>query len=186
MIHLILEIMKYTFGFGLIIFLSVFNQGKADAAIVDSTRLGFTVKHEKNMSVDPMTLHNIFCKEIGQWWDPEHTWSGKSENLYIQVYPGGAFGEQMESGKAVRHMSVIYLDPGKVFRMQGALGPLQQYAVTGIMTLEFKRNGDSTHVSLTYTVGGYIPGGASKFAAVVDQVLDSQFQRYTGYALRKK
>lgn len=176
--------MKHQWIFGLF-FLMTAVLGTVNAAVVDSTQLGFTVKHEKTVAPDAMTLYAVFCKEIGQWWDPDHTWSGKAENLYIQTYPGGGFGEQMESGKAVSHMRVIHVDPGKMLRMEGALGPLQQFAVTGVMTLEFKKAGDSTYVSLTYTVGGYIPGGASKFAAVVDQVIGNQFSRFTAYAIRK-
>jgi hypothetical protein len=157
-----------------------------NAAVVDSTKIGFTVKHEKNVLLDPVSLFNVFCKDIGQWWDPSHTWSGKSENLYIQAYTGGGFGEQMESGRSVRHMDVIFIDPGKLLRMSGALGPLQQFAVTGVLSLEFKKAGDSTHVSLTYAVGGYIPGGVSKFAVIVDKVLGIQFERFIAYSEKKK
>jgi hypothetical protein len=178
--------MKNTFVPGLAFIISILITGQVDAAVVDSTQFGFTVKHEKNVQADPVALYNLFCKDIGKWWDPEHTWSGHSENLYIQSYPGGSFGEQMETGKAVIHMRVIHLDPGKLLRMEGALGPLQQFAVTGVMSLEFKKAGDSTHVTLTYAVGGYVPGGVSKFAAPVDYVLGIQLKRFIAYAEQKK
>jgi hypothetical protein len=83
-------------------------------------------------------------------------------------------------------MDVIFIDPGKMLRMEGSLGPLQQFAVQGIMTMELTRKGDSTHVSLKYTVGGYIPGGAAKFAAAVDQVIGNQFTRFIRFAEGKK
>jgi hypothetical protein len=35
----------------------------------------------------------------------------------------------------VRHMQVVYVDPGKTLRMIGGLGPLQSMAATGSMTV---------------------------------------------------
>jgi hypothetical protein len=83
-------------------------------------------------------------------------------------------------------MNVIYSDPGKTLRMEGALGPLQQYAVNGVMTLELKPDGTKTRVTLTYSMGGYIPGGAAKFAQLVDKVLGIQFNRFIRYISDKR
>jgi hypothetical protein len=178
--------MKYSFFAGIMLSMFLLPGKEASATVVDSTWYGFTVSHEKTVKADGKVLFNVFCKEIGQWWDPEHTWFGNAENLYIQTYIGGGFGEQLESVRAVRHMEVIFLDYGKTIRLQGALGPLQQYPVMGIMTVEFKKEADSTRVSMTYSVGGYIPGGAAKFSGIVDQVLGIQFSRFLAYAEQKK
>jgi len=158
----------------------------ATAAIVDSTRYGFTVRQEKTMMVSADSLYNIFTKQIHKWWDSENTWSGKAENVYIQPYVGGYFGEKLDNNGSISYMSVIYTDPGKIFRMSGALGPLQPYAVTGILTLEIKAYGDEARVSMTYTVGGYIPGGVSSFAELIDQTIAAQFQRFASFSEKKK
>jgi hypothetical protein len=178
--------MKKYFLFGSIFFLVLSLNQESRAAIVDSTKVGFTVRHEKIMMVSADSLYAIFTKQIDKWWDPEHTWSGKAENVYIQTYVGGCFGERWENGGATSHMNVIYTDPGKTFRMSGALGPLQPHAVTGILTLDIKAYGEESRVSLTYTVGGYIPGGVSSLAEVVDQMLGGQFKRYAAFAEKKK
>jgi hypothetical protein len=178
--------MKNTAFAGLVIFLFLLNQHHVSATIVDSTQIGFTVKFEKSVLVDPKPLFNKFCKDIGKWWDPDHTWSGQAENLYIQEYIGGCFGERLTSGGYVSHLKVIYIDPGKMIRMEGGLGPLQQFAVNGIMTMEISKDGDKSKVTLTYTVGGYIPGGVSKLAAAVNQVLEMQLKRFTDFAVEKK
>ncbi len=177
--------MKFLCISGMLVLLLALSHNGANGAVVDSTRFGFTVRHVDTLSIDARSLYDIFIKEIDKWWDPEHTWSGKSENLYIQAYQGGCFGERWENGGSTRHLNVIYVDPGKMLRMEGGLGPLQQFPVNGIMTLELKKVSARTRVSLTYAVGGYIPGGASKFAAMVDQVIGLQFSRFVEYVKKK-
>src|SRR5262245_48469333 len=67
-----------------------------------------------------------------------------------------------------------FTEPGKILRMTGGLGPLQQFAVSGVMTVEFKAEGQGANLTFTYTVGGYIPGGFEKLAPLVDQVMVQQ------------
>jgi hypothetical protein len=67
--------------------------------------------------------------------------------------------------------------------MSGGLGPLQQFPVNGILTLNIKESPDgSSIVNLSYTVGGFIPGGLAKLAGAVDQVMGIQFERFMKYA----
>jgi hypothetical protein len=115
---------------------------------------------------------------VGAWWDSEHTYSGKSENLSIDLRPNGCFCERLDKQGSIVHMTVIYVEPGKIIRLTGGLGPLQQFAATGVMTVEFKGDGTRTIVDFTYTVGGYIPGGFEKLAPLVDQVMTTQMERY--------
>jgi hypothetical protein len=75
-------------------------------------------------------------------------------------------------------MTVSYVDPGKILRFRGALGPLQGMAVDGSMTWELTTAGDKTHLQLTYTVGGYLASGlGATMAKPVDDVLTLQVQR---------
>ena len=75
-------------------------------------------------------------------------------------------------------MTVAYVDPGKILRFRGALGPLQGMAVDGSMTWELTKAGDKTHLQLTYTVGGYLASGlGAAMAKPVDGVLTLQVQR---------
>ncbi len=177
-------IMKHVCYYLLVFFLLLVAVPAVRGAVVDSTASGFTVRQEQAVSGDPDILFSKFHQDIGEWWDPAHTWSGKASNLSIQPYPNGCFCEDLENGGQVRHMTVISVDPGKMFRMEGGIGPLQQFAVSGVMTLEIKPDGDKCKVSLTYTVGGYIPGGAAKLAGVVDRVLGEQFRRFVEYATK--
>ena len=74
-------------------------------------------------------------------------------------------------------MSVVYASPNKLLRLTGAIGPLQEAAVTGTMTWNLLPAGSGTTVELSYTVGGFRAGGFRDLATVVDKVLHGQLTR---------
>jgi hypothetical protein len=70
---------------------------------------------------------------------------------------------------------VTFVDPGKLLRLTGGLGPLQGMGLSGV--LEFRlAPGDSsgTVITLFYRAGGYTPDDLAAFAAVVDRVQAQQ------------
>ena len=75
-------------------------------------------------------------------------------------------------------MRVIFAQPGKVLRMQGALGPLQSEAVIGTLTvaMEPTKEGQGTKLSFSYVVGGYMRYKVAEIAPAVDKVLGEQFK----------
>jgi uncharacterized protein YndB with AHSA1/START domain len=154
--------------------------GKAE--VTDSTFYGFTVKTELTVRQNPDSLFKYLVRDVGLWWDPQHTFSGSATNLIIQPKANGCFCERLENGGSVRHMTIVFVEPGKILRMTGGMGPLQGMAVEGAMTFQFKPSGAETVLTLTYIVGGYAPGGMAKLAPMVDQVLDEQMQRLRVYA----
>ncbi len=74
-------------------------------------------------------------------------------------------------------MTVMYADLGKLLRLTGGLGPLQELAVSGTMTWASMQTGNKTTITLTYAVGGYAPGGLQALAPAVDAVLGAQVTR---------
>jgi hypothetical protein len=78
-------------------------------------------------------------------------------------------------------MSVVYASPGKLLRLTGAIGPLQEAAVIGTMTWSLSPAGGGTTVELSYTVGGFRPGGFRDLPIVVDGVLRSQLARLKAF-----
>jgi len=116
--------------------------------------------------------------KVGTWWSSDHTWSGDAKNLTLNAAPGGGFDESLPGNGFVRHMQIIYSDPGKKLRMTGLLGPLKEHALHGTMTILLKAEGDTTIISITYHVSGHFPGGLGKIAAPVDQVITEQFTRF--------
>jgi hypothetical protein len=75
------------------------------------------------------------------------------------------------------HLTVVYVEPGKVLRLRGALGPFQALGVEGAMSWVLKPAGDGTDLLLTYTLGGYQKDGFEQWSKAVDGVLTQQVAR---------
>ena len=150
----------------------------AAADVIESTPGGFSVKIAVDIAAPPADVYRALVERVGTWWSPDHTWSGNNANLSIDPHPGGCWCEKLPNGGGVQHMTIAYVDPGKLLRFRGALGPLQTMAVDGSMTWEITKAGDATRLQLTYTVGGYLAAGlGASMAKPVDGVLTLQVQR---------
>ncbi len=69
------------------------------------------------------------------------------------------------------------MDRGKLPRLRGGLGPLQALAVDAVLTFTLKEGNGATTLDVTYTVGGYAPGGFEPLGRGVDGVLTAQIAR---------
>lgn len=136
----------------------------------------FTVVIEKEVKA-PADVAWYHLLKIGTWWSSSHTWSGTAANLTLDAKSGGGFDETLPNGGFVRHMSVIYSAPEKMLRMAGVLGPLQEEALTGTMTITLTKREQTTLIKTTYKVSGHFEGGLDQIAPVVDKVLQEQFTR---------
>jgi uncharacterized protein YndB with AHSA1/START domain len=154
----------------------------AVAEVADASANGFTVKLTLNIQASPEDVYRKLVRNVGDWWDSDHTFSGNSHNLSIEEKPAGCFCEKLPASGGVRHMEVAYLAPGKQLVLTGALGPLQTLAATGSMTIKFTPADGGTKLEVAYTVVGYLPAGMNTFAAPVDGVLKIQFTRLKNYA----
>ncbi|MGC2330749.1 MAG: SRPBCC family protein [Candidatus Acidiferrales bacterium] len=155
-------------------------QGFAAGDVVDSAANGFTLKISVNIHAAPADVFSHIM-EIGEWWNPDHTYSGDSHNLSIEGRPGGCFCEKLPGEGGVRHMEVIFVAPGKTLRLAGGLGPLQALAATGTLTFSLSPAGDGTKLDVTYAVGGYLPQGMNMLAAPVNAVVTEQVSRLRNY-----
>ena len=151
----------------------VFAATPVAAEVVDSSPAGFTVSRTVTVSASADVLWETL-RAPQRWWAKDHTWSGDANNLYIDSQATGCFCEKLPGRGSVAHARIIFVDKGKLLRMEGAFGPLQAMAVTGVMTFELTPNGDTTTLKMTYAVGGYVPGGLDKIAPAVDEVLGQQ------------
>ncbi len=153
----------------------------ASAAVVGAGPNGFEVRHTVNLVVPPEIAMESFA-ELPSWWDPEHSYSGDSANLSIDLRPGGCFCERLPGGGGIEHMRVTYVDPGKRIVLTGSLGPLLYEATSGVMDVQVKRAAGGSQLTLDYKVAGFAAGGAEKLAVEVDQVLAEQMKRLRAYA----
>lgn len=154
----------------------------ASAAVSDSSAGGFTVKLTSDIHASPDEVYTKLVRNLGDWWDPAHTFSRDPHNLTIEERAGGCFCEKIRSGGGVRHMEVVYFVPGKTLVMIGALGPLQSLAATGSMTIALSPVAGGTKLDLTYAVSGYLAAGMNTWAQPVDGMLAGQLARLKNFA----
>jgi hypothetical protein len=145
------------------------------ADVTDSASNGFTVKIAVDVAAPAAKAYGSIV-DVASWWDPEHTYSGKASNLSIDATPGGCFCEKLPNG-GVRHLTVVYADSGKVLRLSGGLGPMQDMAVSGSLNFALAESAGKTTIVLTYKVGGYLPGGVDAMAKPADAMLTGAMQR---------
>ncbi len=152
----------------------------AFADVRDAAANGFTVAFSAKVPAAPGAVWDAIVKDVGAWWDPDHTYSGNSANLSIEAVPGGCFCEKLAGG-FVRHLDVVYADAGKLLRMSGGLGPLQSMADAGTLTFTMSTEPGGAALAMTYAAGGYNPGGFEAIAPLVDSVLGGQFARLVAH-----
>ncbi|WAC23923.1 SRPBCC family protein [Blastomonas sp. SL216] len=161
----------------------------AQAEVVEQADNGFVVQHSLTVSTDPDATFAML-RTPAKWWDKDHTWTGNAENLYMDAQAGGCFCELIpneattESGApqrtlrgSVQHMQITYVDPGRLLRMSGALGPLQSEALAGAMTFTLKPVKGGTRITMDYVVGGFMRMKTADIAPAVDKVLVAQLSR---------
>jgi hypothetical protein len=158
----------------------------AFAEVKATSDTGFNVVHITSVAATPDEVWKRLLAPK-DWWNKAHSWSGSSAGFYIDAQANGCFCELFQEkgadGKlktvgSVEHMRVIFAQPGKVLRMQGALGPLQSEAVIGTLTvaIEPAKDSNTTKVSFSYVVGGYMRYKVPEIAPAVDKVLGEQFK----------
>lgn len=118
--------------------------------------------------------------QIQRWWSGEHTYSGKAANLSIKPEAGGCFCERWKDG-SVEHGRVIMALPGKLLRLETSLGPLQEFALKGILSFWIKTEDSTTTLTVEYRVNGSSSSGLDQFAPNVDEVLGAQVDRLRRY-----
>ena len=106
------------------------------AEVADSSANGFTVKTSVMIQASPDEVYRRLVRNVGEWWNPQHSFSGDARNLTIEEKPSGCFCEALPNQGGVRHMDVVRFAPGKALVLVGALGPLRSLAVTGSMTIQ--------------------------------------------------
>ncbi len=161
----------------------------AHAEVTASSDNGFAVRHAVTVSIDPEAAFAML-RTPAKWWDKEHTWTGSAENLYMDAQAGGCFCELIpneattDSGApqrtlrgSVQHMQILYVDPGRLLRLSGALGPLQGEAMAGTMTVSLAPIRGGTRVTFEYVAGGFMRMPQGEMASAVDGMIGAQASR---------
>jgi hypothetical protein len=155
--------------------------GPAAPDVIDATANGFTIKVTLHIKAAPHDVYHRLIRNIGDWWNPQHTFSGNSHNLSIDEKAMGCFCERLPNEGTVRHMEVIFLAPDKTLGMTGGLGPLQSMAAGGNMRIDLSPEEGGTKLDVMYAVTGYLPAGMNTWAMPVNGVITEQFTRLKNY-----
>jgi hypothetical protein len=160
--------------------LSMMSAAPAGAEVTSSGPGGFSIHHGVDVESTPAVAFQIMVAGISSWWLSDHTWSGDSASLSIDQRAGGCFCEQLPEGGSVEHMRVIFIQPGRLIRLQGGLGPLQEMGLAGTMTWSVQPGTEGiSRIEWKYTVHGYLEGGFTEISAAVDHVLGQQLASLT-------
>jgi len=151
----------------------------AHAEVKESSADAFFLAYEGPVAA-PTSKAYADITQIGKWWNSEHTYSGKSVNLTLKPEAGGCLCERWKDG-SVEHGEVLMAMPGKVLRLRTALGPLQERALTGILTFWLKNEDSATKLTVEYRVNGASTSGLDQLAPSVDEVLAEQVARLRRY-----
>jgi len=148
------------------------------ASVVSSGPGGFVVREEVRFAGPPAAAWKHLV-DVASWWDPRHTYSGRSSNLSLALRPGGCWCEGLANGGFARHLEVVLAVPDETLRLAGGLGPLQGSGATGALTFTLRSDpAGVTTVTAEYAVVGYSQEGLTSLAAAVDAVLAEQMARY--------
>ena len=154
----------------------------ASADVLAASREGFSLRVVTTTRASPTQAYEAFVR-IGEWWHPDHSYFGKAENMSLDMRPGGAFLETGPGGAWVKHLELVYANPGKEIRLLGGLGPLQAMGLDGALTVKFTPIADGgTTMTMLYNVSGFANTGLENLAPIVDRVQTEQMQRHAAFA----
>jgi uncharacterized protein YndB with AHSA1/START domain len=149
----------------------------AGAEVKQASPDGVIFEHRFELSATPADAWAVLVHPE-RYWPNDHTWSGSAANMSLAPEAGGCFCEQWDGGSA-EHGRVVMAIPGRLLRCRGSLGPFQEMAVTGIMTIALTPAGAGTTAVVTDRISGDASHKLDAFASVVDGVVRQQF---TGFA----
>ena len=139
------------------------------AEVKDAAPSGFTIENSTVVAVDAATAWRALVGKVDSWWPKDHTWWGRASTLTIDARAGGCFCE-IAGERQAQHMQVVFVEPQRLLRMIGGLGPLQGMGLSGTLEWRLAAIDGGTKITLWYRAGGYTPDDIAKFAAVVDSV----------------
>jgi uncharacterized protein YndB with AHSA1/START domain len=152
----------------------------AAAEVKQSAADGAIIVHRFQVSASPDAAWSALTHPE-RWWPADHTWSGSATNMRLRAEAGACFCENWDQNSA-EHGRVIMALPGKLLRINGSLGPLQEMAVTGVLSIQLAAKDGGTEATVTYRLSGDASHKLDAFIPVVDKVVGQQFGSFASFA----
>ena len=149
----------------------------AEATLVSASGFLVTARHE--LKAPPSRVW-ASLGEVDRWWNAAHSYSGQAANLSLARQGGGCFCERW-GANSIEHARVVLALEERTLRLEGALGPLQALAVTGVWTFVLTPKDGGTTLTVTYRVAGNEGAGLQQLAGPVDGVITEQTRRLAAY-----
>jgi uncharacterized protein YndB with AHSA1/START domain len=154
----------------------------ANAEIKSATPESILIEHRYTIAAPARKVWETLLHPE-DWWPPDHTWSGDRGNLRLSAEAGACFCERWVGG-SVEHGRVIMAIPGSLLRLSAALGPLQEMALNGVITIELEEKDGATTAVVTHRVSGDASHKLDALAPIVDQVNGLQFGNFAAEAAK--
>ena len=152
----------------------------ARAEVSEAANDHFLIEFSARVEAPPAKVY-VALGEVARWWSAEHTWSGTAANLSLKAEAGGCFCERWAGG-SVEHGRVVMALKNGLLRLDAALGPLQERAVTGVLSFSLQPMDDeATRLDIDYRVNASSGSGLGQIAPAVDNVLAMQIDRLLRY-----
>jgi uncharacterized protein YndB with AHSA1/START domain len=155
--------------------------GGARAETLNVSATGFTSQFREEVKATADDVWKTLV-QLPRWWNSSHTYSGQASNLSLDAQAGGCWCERWGDGQSVQHGTVVLVMPGRMLRLLGNLGPLQDLPVSGVLTFAVGTQDGKTLLRMTYRVAGPADAGLEKLAPVVDGVMGEQYKRLKAMA----
>ena len=152
----------------------------AFAEVRQSSADGAIIEHRFQIPATPKDAWGALVHPE-RWWPADHTWSGDPTYMQLNDQAGGCFCERWGENSA-EHGRVIMALPGELLRIRGSLGPFQEMAVTGVLTIKLAAKDGGTEATVTYRLSGDPSHKLDTFIPVVDKVIGQQFGSFARYA----
>lgn len=149
----------------------------AQAEVIEAAPDHYVLKQEASSDLAPA---DIWARLIdpASWWHPDHTYSGSSNNLSLDVQAGGLWREDWDGG-SVTHGTVIFVNPGVQLRLDAPFGPLQPIGAKTIWTITVAPDGTGSKVTFDEISHGVPSTKLDELAPAVDFVKTEAIRRLT-------
>ena len=151
------------------------------AEVVSSSSTHFVLRHEATTPLSPDAAWERLT-DPASWWHPDHTYSGDSANLSLDVTAGGLWREDWDGG-SVAHGRVLMVATGTALRMEAPFGPLQGVGAYTIWTITITPAENGTVVTFDEIATGPPTAKLDELAPAVDFVKSEAMRRLTGRAV---
>lgn len=159
--------MKYIFLILLLSILVIFAKSSS-AEVLKATPSHFSLSISENSTLTPEQVWKKLI-EPKTWWHSDHTYSGKAENLTLELKAGGNWREDWAGG-SVLHGTIINIQTNKMLRLEAPFGPLQEKAIKAIWTISLMKINTGTTIKFEFVANGDANSELDKLAEAVNYV----------------